>query len=1305
MSEHKTKAKDGAISAGITRKLKDKKLRLATLTLIVIASLALAGLLLLHLPPVQNKILARVLSKINSSLSLQVTVKSFRWIPASSLSLVKFTVARNGTSILRVDRIVVNYGFRFRWPEFIKIKQVRLIAPKLYLEKNQNGNWNLPVPAKGNPLVETVTDNRGQELGKGKASLEYLLPRSWIVEEGNVTIEGTKANNSREEKYAFKNINAVFSCSLKKSDGIYRADFNLERASFYQTRPGLGLILASGKATLQKSKLDVTKMNINIGSCSVKLTGEVTLSPVFQPALALEVRNLAPSKVALFIPSWPLAKKLNASITMAGNAKSLSMVGAAHWGRSSLNCTGTVGITGSGQPGINMDVLFHEVNLVDFSFPVVSNLNGNLKFKLLGLDLSSANGSIRCQLENSSVDDKQIKVASLAAEIHKGLINLSTLEIKGEPGRVAASGYLDVLAGKRKPAPPTKNALALKGIISGLNLRPFSQDRKLPQTDLNFSFNLKAYGKNKTKDNNTPLWKQWNGSCLIKIGSSSLDNVHVAKGRFDASLEKGLLKLEKAELYTEKGYVALSGTLLLPGKVNLSYDTSIKDLSAISKVVPWRQVKGEVKSSGVIRGSLKSPGWEGSLYARDLSITGYAARVLKITGKSSLSLKTGERILDISALEFTAGSRKINEASLSLKQENDHLEAQGFIRFNEKQTRLEFSLESPDISAPDRTFLISSLTLADKASKWALEKGGVVKVSKGRFEAKGLEFKHLDEKVSFKGVLNRDETCRFELGLHNINIGKFGKLVGKPVPLAGKLNATFTMKGSFDAPVMHATGSIGSLKFDKANFRPLQFELNYEKPSLAWNIELSNTKGNVAKLYGHLDLDINLRKRKIVFPGNRVSGEIRGERVDLAVLKKIEPEFKEISGTLNINVNVSGTKDHPRIEGVASLENVKLKLEGWQHSFSEVNIFCRLQTRGIDVVRATGKWGEGKIHFSGWIPYPFGKSGLLNLVARLENVTLPIIYGVHSRVDAKLHIGGNRDTPDLTGKVKIRKAIVMLDELMSDSQSDIEVVDNPPKEEKAPSPSGIEDSLSNNLRMNLKIEAEPGHAWLNGKGINAELAGNLNLTKEPRKSITIQGKLNVIRGAYNMQGKIFHIVEGTVLFNGLSPPDPNLHVVCEYRVREVKIYATLKGSATRMQLDLSSEPPMEKVDILAYILYGHPASKLSAKEASSFGDEALALVGNKVARLLKEKILPDSPWVPDVLTYKSGTSEEEGGVVMIGKYITPDLFVDLEKGTSSKVGDQMKIEYKINKHFSIESQIGDEANSGVDIFWRYDFGQ
>ena len=72
----------------------------------------------------------------------------------------------------------------------------------------------------------------------------------------------------------------------------------------------------------------------------------------------------------------------------------------------------------------------------------------------------------------------------------------------------------------------------------------------------------------------------------------------------------------------------------------------------------------------------------------------------------------------------------------------------------------------------------------------------------------------------------------------------------------------------------------------------------------------------------------------------------------------------------------------------------------------------------------------------------------------------------------------------------------------------------------------------------------------------------------------------------------------------------------------------------------------------------------------------------------------------------SGGDDWREATIIVGKYITEDLFLSYEKKfeieqTNEIVPDKIAMEYEINPHFFLEATRGKEKETGVDLFWKF----
>jgi translocation and assembly module TamB len=264
-----------------------------------------------------------------------------------------------------------------------------------------------------------------------------------------------------------------------------------------------------------------------------------------------------------------------------------------------------------------------------------------------------------------------------------------------------------------------------------------------------------------------------------------------------------------------------------------------------------------------------------------------------------------------------------------------------------------------------------------------------------------------------------------------------------------------------------------------------------------------------------------------------------------------------------------------------------------------------------------------------------------------------------------------------------------------------------------------ESTLLQPLSADLNVVI-PKNAWLKGQGLDAEIGGTINIRKEPRKPFILLGPLKTIRGNYTFQGKLFKFRKGTVDFLGLEEPNPNLDFEAAARIRRVDIIIRIGGTARDIQLTLDSNPSMEQTDIVSYIMFGKPANSLNDRDSANVERAALNLTGQVAASELKrilgdgffldtivaaselKRILGDGFFL-DTITYEAGDDEKSRGAVAVGKYVTPDVFVKYRQGLSSDQPSEVEASYEVNKNISIQTNVGNEKTTGIDLFWEFDF--
>ena len=73
----------------------------------------------------------------------------------------------------------------------------------------------------------------------------------------------------------------------------------------------------------------------------------------------------------------------------------------------------------------------------------------------------------------------------------------------------------------------------------------------------------------------------------------------------------------------------------------------------------------------------------------------------------------------------------------------------------------------------------------------------------------------------------------------------------------------------------------------------------------------------------------------------------------------------------------------------------------------------------------------------------------------------------------------------------------------------------------------------------------------------------------------------------------------------------------------------------------------------------------------------------------------------DTLDWREG--EEGASTVAAGKYMTSDLYVEMNRSLDDKGNTGMTAEYDVTKHISIESSTGTQMRPGIGVNWKVDY--
>lgn len=226
----------------------------------------------------------------------------------------------------------------------------------------------------------------------------------------------------------------------------------------------------------------------------------------------------------------------------------------------------------------------------------------------------------------------------------------------------------------------------------------------------------------------------------------------------------------------------------------------------------------------------------------------------------------------------------------------------------------------------------------------------------------------------------------------------------------------------------------------------------------------------------------------------------------------------------------------------------------------------------------------------------------------------------------------------------------------------------------------------------LNINA-PGRIFIRGRGINAEMGGDLRLRGDTGNVIS-SGSLDLIRGRLDIIGKRFQLDDGSVQFQGALTP--YIRFVTTTEVPDGTASITVEGVATEPEITFSAVPEAPEDEVLSLILFGRYISELSAFQAVQLASGIAQLTGRggiDVLGNLRSGLGIDEL---DVTTDAEGSTS-----VTAGKYITDEIYTDVTSNTES--GTDISLNIDLTKSLTGKATVAEDGNSSIGLFFERDY--
>ena len=825
------------------------------------------------------------------------------------------------------------------------------------------------------------------------------------------------------------------------------------------------------------------------------------------------------------------------------------------------------------------------------------------------------------------------------------------------------------------------------GIATGKLIIRGSMDNPDVVADLNcknikykdFSMESINFHSEMESDSNFP-----SGFVNLKIDKGIWRNEKFDSGTLDISFSKNRMVVENCHFKSGDDYLLLSGSWLSKNKYRIDrIQSAYKDnylVNAKPIFISYQDTAVSVEpfeihiNDGILDGVLLF----GAISEGRLKMANFDARVI--------TQFIDSKYLDLSGIVF--GELSFQNLDNDLSYDVDiALKKGNYLGKEYDQMNLSFLLNSSKLIIDDFSFTADT--------------------SLG-FELSGI--------LPFKKSNKPNAEVSLNTTFKDLPLEMVHRLIPNFFNLEGDATGLLSIGGNLGKTNFNYEASIDHAVFDKIYLGSLKSKGSYNGSFLS--VEYAESNDNLDKIFssGDVPFDLNLNSDKFgqFFENKNINYTASAKLTSMPFLSTYITELDSISGTINIDLSLSGPSSAIIRNGEITLSNSSvytmlinnpiISVNG--KGVLENNILNIENLKGSSVNTRDNNFGKirdnisvsGSIDFSKFFEpnYDLIVNSINNKYIYLDAIPIDIT-GIIDSMNVKVF---GKDTVNITGLIEVDEA-TLFHEFISEDIGETLI-----------SSDGV--VMSYSLNVPIKDEGK-----FQNSQVDAIMTGEISLAKTGNEYWNIGGEVYIEDGSILSFKDNFTGLNGYVIFdnNGINP---DMDLMASTTIADEEIRLKIKGDLNNADLVLESSSGFSESDIIELLTFGSRFED-QALSSNGFGVQATSMLGSLLETQLEKnleemsalKLLkPDEIDVSGTASFISGQNlsasernDLEDFKISAKKKFGSKTYANLsyKKSFSLTNPDQLQIgvEYKLNRNLSLVGNMDDKGNLHLKYRYRY----
>lgn len=796
--------------------------------------------------------------------------------------------------------------------------------------------------------------------------------------------------------------------------------------------------------------------------------------------------------------------------------------------------------------------------------------------------------------------------------------------------------------------------------------------------------------------------------------------------------EDGKLQLKNFEVNAFLGRVILNGAMTADQQLNFELEANDVDLAHLPIKDETVDLDGKLDAKGYLQGTLTNPYFRGDVSSNEISINGEKLTELQGTLESNAREKNKFDISFKQPYKDDPINYGLYSANLNINLTQRFIQGKMAMVWGDIGGLLRIARQDYDING----LMQGEMTFNPQGKGSGIH----IAIDADNVKIHDLNYAHMNFKGSMrKGVLYFDDVKLQEQaevtdsGIIAVggNIDLLGKkmnvevasakanpaivtaVMTDPPEIKGEMDMLAQLTGTFDNPEGNASLLINNASVAGVGMDSVTAMLFLKDDNIKLQQLMASKDAYSLKASGDIPLDIFRSKEDRRNSNAQMNIVLDLDEARLGILPTMTPLVEWGVGDTKGKIRIAGTLEEPLLFGSIKIADGAVKVKYLDTVLENINLDVAFQGNEVLLRNLSTKMGKGTVAAEGSYALHTGADTAykLHVTAKDAEVASAIVNGrVNSDIaivpqkylDYKNYNKGQEPTehyrPAIKGNVRLDDVTINMPTI-------------PPMGEG-----------ESNIGLDLVVELGPKIHLYNSYLYDIWLSGGMHLKGSTMYPI-IDGKIKADKGTIKYLRTDFKLNKASLVWVDPGSFLPNVNLESTARFSRYNIMMKINGPVSEMDLQLTSNPPLEKNTIIRMLTL--------QRESAGSNEVTSEDMNNLMAAGLQMTVLGDvEMWVKQTLgldQFRIYTGKVRSGVgfestkdrnqeltedeknqynVLISKYLTNNFMIGY---TTSFNGIDRSIfgQYDISRHLSLtysrSYDLSDKAEDWYGLEYKLSF--